>query len=196
MNSEKPNIVLLGGGGHCMSVIDVIEQESKYTIKGILDHTDKGTILDYPILGGDDLVPQLVDENIYFLITVGQIKSYAIREKLANFLIESKASLATVVSPLAYISKHAQIQEGTVVMHGAIINAGTNIGKHCIINTKANIEHGVHIEDFCHISTCASINGDTTVKRGSFVGSNATVAHGICIPENSVISAGTFIKRI
>ncbi|MFJ1490663.1 NeuD/PglB/VioB family sugar acetyltransferase [Capnocytophaga canis] len=196
MQLEKPNIILLGGGGHCMSVIDVIEQGNKYTIKGILDYTGKGTILGYPILGGDDLVPQLVDENTYFLVTVGQIKSYAVREKLTEFLVENNAKLATVISPLAYVSKHAQIQEGTVVMHGAIVNAGASIGKYCIINTKALIEHGAVVEDFCHISTSATINGDTIVKRGSFIGSNATISHLVCIPEDRIISAGTFIKRV
>lgn len=102
-------------------------------------------------MGGDDLVPQLVDENTYFLVTVGQIKSYAVREKLTEILVENNAKLATVISPLAYVSKHAQIQEGTVVMHGAIVNAGASIGKYCIINTKALIEHGAVVEDFCHI---------------------------------------------
>lgn len=58
MKLDKPNIILLGGSGHCMSVIDVIEQENKYTIKGILDYTDKGTILGYPILGGDVTIGQ------------------------------------------------------------------------------------------------------------------------------------------
>ena len=29
MKKEKPNIILVGGGGHCTSVIDVIEQEEK-----------------------------------------------------------------------------------------------------------------------------------------------------------------------
>ena len=37
MKKEKPNIILVGGGGHCASVIDVIEQQGKYTIKGIID---------------------------------------------------------------------------------------------------------------------------------------------------------------
>ena len=30
-------IILIGGGGHCKSVIDVIEQEGKFKIVGIVD---------------------------------------------------------------------------------------------------------------------------------------------------------------
>jgi FlaA1/EpsC-like NDP-sugar epimerase len=34
---SKEKIILVGGGGHCRSVIDVIETENRYEIVGILD---------------------------------------------------------------------------------------------------------------------------------------------------------------
>ena len=195
MNNSKPNIILIGAGGHCVSVIDVIEQENKYNIFGILDSKkNQDNVLGYPVLGGDELIPNLVNNNNYFLITVGQIKSYSIRQNIAKNLKINKAKLAIVVSPLAYVSKHASIQDGSIIMNGAIVNAKSKIGKHCIINTKSNIEHGAIIGDFCHISTCAVVNGDSAIGKGTFIGSNATVSNGITIEENSVISAGKFIK--
>ena len=193
--NNKPNIILIGGGGHCLSVIDVVEQEDKYNIKGILDDTKKGDVLGYPILGNRDLVRELSTEGMFFLITIGQIKSSSTREDIALLLDSCKANLATVISPLAYVSKHATIGEGSVIMHNAIINAKAKVGKHCIINTKANIEHNVQIGDFCHISTCATINGDTIVGKRTFIGSNATISNNITIVEKSIISAGNFIKR-
>ena len=193
--NNKPNIILIGGGGHCLSVIDVVEQEDKYNIKGILDDTKKGDVLGYPILGNRDLVRELSTEGMFFLITIGQIKSSSTREDIALLLDSCKANLATVISPLAYVSKHATIGEGSVIMHNAIINAKAKVGKHCIINTKANIEHNVQIGDFCHISTCATVNGDTIVGKRTFIGSNATISNNITIVEKSIIGAGNFIKR-
>lgn len=191
---DKPDIILIGGGGHCLSVIDVIEQEAKYTIKGILDEAVGSNVLGYPILGGDDLIKDLISENTFFLITVGQIKSYKIRERLAQYLNANKAKLAKVISPLAYVSKHANIKEGSVVMHGAMLNAGVEIGKNCIINTKSNIEHGVIVNDFCHVSTCAVVNGDSVIERGVFLGSNSTISNGITVQKNSIVGAGKFVK--
>lgn len=192
----KKNIVLVGGGGHCISAIDIIENGNEFKILGILDSKIKEShLLGYKILGGDNLIPELVNENTYFLITVGQIKSYNARENIAKNLTENNAKLATVISCLSYVSKHAQIEEGTIIMNHAVVNAKSKIGKNCIINTKANIEHGVSIGEFCHISTCAVVNGDSTVKRGTFVGSNATISNGIIINENSIISAGEYIKK-
>tara|TARA_B110000208_G_scaffold40568_1_gene53733 strand:- start:6 stop:593 length:588 start_codon:yes stop_codon:yes gene_type:complete len=191
----KKNIVLIGGGGHCISVIDIIENGTDFNILGVLDsNVRENNILGYKILGDDNLIPDLVNENTYFLITVGQIKNYTKRENIAKKLTESNAKLATVISPLAYVSKHAHIEQGTVIMNYAVVNAKSKIGKNCIINTMSNIEHGVSIGDFCHISTCAVINGDSEVGRGSFIGSNATISNGISVKENSIISAGKFIK--
>ncbi len=195
MSANKPNIVLVGGGGHCVSVIDVIEQENKYHIEGILEpNTKEEAVLGYPILGDDSLIPSLVNDETYFLITVGQIKSYAIRKKIASILEQCDAQLATVISPFAYVSRYAVVEGGTIIMHHACLSAEADIGKHCIINTKANIEHGAKIQDFCHISTCAVVNGDSTVERGCFVGSNATISNGIIVEKDSIISANRFVK--
>jgi sugar O-acyltransferase (sialic acid O-acetyltransferase NeuD family) len=195
MEELKKNIILVGGGGHCVSVIDIIENGNEFNILGILDsNIPENNVLGYKVLGGDNLIPKLVNENTYFLITVGQIKSYNIRKNIAKNLSKNKAKVATVISNLAYVSKHAKIDEGTIVMNHAVVNAKSKIGKNCIINTKSNIEHGVTIGDFCHISTCAVVNGDSLVGKGSFIGSNATISNGISIKENSIISAGTFIK--
>ena len=195
MNKKRHNIVLIGGGSHCVSVIDIIENGNEFNILGILDsNPQEDNLLGYKILGGDDLIPNLVSANVFFLITIGQIKSSSIRKKINVILEENNAKLATVISPLAYVSKYANIEEGTVVMNYANVNAKSKIGKNCIVNTMANIEHNVLIGNFCHISTCAVINGNSVVGGGTFIGSNATISNNITIKENSLISAGSFIK--
>jgi sugar O-acyltransferase (sialic acid O-acetyltransferase NeuD family) len=189
-------IVLIGGGGHCISAIDVIERQNEFKILGVLDNVkSKGEkVLGYEILGSDNEYKNFIDDNTYFLITIGQIKTSEIRYKIARNFCDLK--MATIISPLAYVSKHAKIAEGSIIMHHVCINAGVTIGKHCIINTKANIEHGVFVGDFCHISTAAVVNGDCTINSGTFIGSNATIKQGLTIKENTVISAGEFIKYV
>ena len=180
-----------------MCLIDVIEQQGKYTIKGIIDtkeHVGK-QVLGYKIIGTDDDLEKLYLTCPNAIISVGQIKSSALRVRLFQKLKTIGYHLPVVISPLAYVSKHAIIEEGTIIMHHALVNAGAKIGKNCIINTKANIEHGVQIEDFCHISTATVVNGDSIIGKNTFIGSNATISNGITIPPNSIISAGEFIKR-
>jgi len=189
-------IILVGGGGHCESVIDVIEQQGKYSVKGVLDKTKKvgEKVLSYDVIGHDDDIESLVSPTTFFLLTVGQIKSASVRRKLSEKLNLFNAKLATVISPRAYVSVHSTISAGTVIMHDVIVNAGARVGEHCILNTKSIIEHGARVGSFCHISTGAIINGDCVLHSDSFVGSNATLSHSVELPKESVIAAGSFRK--
>ena len=58
-----------------------------------------------------------------------------------------------------------KIGEGSIIMHGAIINACAEIGKNTIINTGVLIEHDTLIEDNCHVATRAVINGNCLVQK-------------------------------
>ena len=197
MRIEKPNIILVGGGGHCISVIDVIEQQGKYNIKGIIDIKENigKNVLGYKIIGSDNDLQDLFLSCPNAIVSVGQIKSSALRIHLFQKLKTIGYHLPIVISPLAYVSKYALIGEGSIIMHQALVNAGAKIGKNCIINTKANIEHNAHVEDFCHISTGTIVNGDCIIGKETFIGSNATISNGVTISPNSIISAGEFVKR-
>ncbi len=188
-------IILIGAGGHCVSIIDVIEQESKHEIFGILDPNKEigEKILGYQVLGGDDLITEFLTEDFLFCLAVGQIKSSGLKRKLASMLPIDRCP--NIVSPLAYISKHAKIGFGNHIMHNVVINADTKIGNFNILNTKSNVEHGVEIGDCNHISTGAMINGDCKLGSDIFIGSNATLSHRVNLSSNQIISAGTFLNR-
>lgn len=193
----KSDILLVGGGGHCRSCIDVIEQEDRYRIAGIVDLPEKvgQDLLGYPILASDAELPRLVQDYGHFLITLGQIKSPALRIAIFHRLKELGAILPTIVSPLAYVSRHASVGEGTIVMHRSVVNAGAQVGRNCILNTFALIEHDALIGDHCHISTAAVLNGGTRVADGVFIGSNATTRQGIEIGPGTVVGAGVGVMN-
>ena len=193
----KEKIILIGGGGHCKSCIDVIEQAGIFQIAGIVDVSEKlhQKVLGYEIIATDDDLPQLAHEYENFLITLGQIKSPEKRIRIFQTLKESGAKLPVIISPLAYVSKHAEIGDGTIIMHQALINAGAKIGKNCIVNTKVLIEHDAIIGDHCHIATGAIINGGVRVGSGTFFGSNAVCKEYIEIGENAVIGCGAKITK-
>jgi sugar O-acyltransferase (sialic acid O-acetyltransferase NeuD family) len=189
----KP-IILIGGGGHCKSCIDVIESEKKYKIVGILEKKKKNFFLNYKIFSESYLNKREIRNN-YAFVTVGQIKSYKIRVELFCKIKNLGFRIPSIVSPLAYVSKHAVIGQGTIVMHGAIVNAGAVIGDNCIINTNSLIEHDVIIGNHTHISTEATINGGVVINDKVFVGSRAIIKNNITIGEGSIIGAGLYVKK-
>lgn len=195
---KQEEIILIGGGGHCRSVIDVIEQENKFRITGILDLKEKigKSILGYPIIADDEAIASLTKEFKYFHITLGFLKNPNRRIELYNELIAKGAHLPVILSPMAYVSKHAQIGNGTVIMHMAQVNAGSQIGENCIINSKALIEHDAIIGNHTHVSTGAIVNGDVIVEEASFVGSNSIIIQGAKVPAKSFVKANQlFIRR-
>jgi len=190
----KEKIILLGGGGHCKSVIDVIEQEGRFTIVGIVEKFtgESKPVLGYPLIGTDDELEKLRQTYEYAFVTVGQIKSNSVRVKLFEKLEALAFKIPTIISPLAYVSAHATIEKGTIVMHHTVVNAGAHIGKNCIINSKALLEHDTHIANHCHISTGALLNGDVTVEDNCFVGSGAIVVQGCKV--SGFVKAGSLVK--
>jgi sugar O-acyltransferase (sialic acid O-acetyltransferase NeuD family) len=194
---NKPKLILVGGGGHCKSCIDVIELEAKYDIVGILDLPEKKgeKILGYEIIGSDNDYEKYIQEGCEFLITVGQIKSAIIRKIIFEKLNILSAKIATVISPRAYISQYAVLGTGTIAMHNVFVNAGVNIGANCILNSNCNIEHDVVIGNHCHISTGAFVNGDCKIGNEVFIGSNGTISSQVNVGDNVVIGAGTLVIK-
>ena len=190
-----PSIILVGGGGHCVSCIDVIETEGRFAIAGFVKRADDDSqsLLSYPALGTDEDLQQLVIAHGNALITVGQIKAAETRQRLFEKLVALGANLPVISSPSAKISRHASIGAGTIAMHSVLVNAKAQVGRNCIINSQALIEHGAQVGDHCHISTGARINGDVVVGNGCFVGSGAVIKHGISIGDHALIEAGQVV---
>lgn len=188
------SLLLLGGGGHCHSCIDVIEAAKNYKIVGIVQpDLSSDLVLNYPVIGSDNDLPELLKSSKAAFITVGQIKNPETRIRLFDLLKQLGAELPVIISPKAYCSKHAKLGEGSIVMHGAIVNAGAKIGKNCIVNNQALVEHDAEINDHCHISTGARVNGNVSIGKGTFVGSGVVIKEGVLIGEHVIIGAGQII---
>lgn len=193
----KQTLILVGGGGHCRSCIDVIETGGKFKVAGIVDVSDKigSKVLGYKIIGSDGDLSKFAKKFKNFLITIGQIKSPAKRKEKYEALKKLGAKFPAVISPKTHISKYAKVGEGTVIMHVVVVNANAAIGNNCIINTGAIIEHDAVIGDHCHISTGAIVNGECRIGNEVFIGSNAVIANNVSIASGAVVGAGAVVVR-
>lgn len=193
-------LILVGGGGHCKSVIDAAESVGQWRIVGVLDTADRvgADVLGYPVIGTDDDIPALIARmpGVRFVITVGHIKSADVRRGIAARIAAAGGEFATVVASTAHVSAHAIIGAGTVVLHGTTVGPGAVIGQGCIVNTLANVEHDAAVGDYCHISTGAMVNGGCRIAEGVFLGSQSVMLNGISIAApDTVIAAGSFVRK-
>ncbi|MBR3304099.1 MAG: acetyltransferase [Bacteroidales bacterium] len=186
----KRPLLLVGGGGHCKSVIEAIDGLG-YNILGILDLPKffGKNICGYSVIGTDEDIEKYVGQ-VDFLITLGFIKDASVRVRLYNLIKEIGGKMATIVAKSALLSKNAKVGEGTVLLHNSFVNSDSQIGENVIINDFACIEHDVVVGSHTHISTGAILNGNCSVGARCFVGSRAVVVNGVNICDEVIIGAG------
>lgn len=192
------DILLLGGGGHCKSVIDSIIQTNKFNIVGILDKSGKigSTVNGVKIVGDDHNMISYYQQGIKnVFITVGSIGDTFLRLKLQKKAKEIGFEFPTIIDPTAIISSNAKIGEGTFVGKGSIINTDVSVGEFCIINTGVIVEHDCQIEEFCHIAPGTTLSGGVKIGSKSHIGTNSTVIQNIEIGSHTLIGAGSVVIK-
>lgn len=188
-------LVLIGAGGHSRSCVDVAEAAG-WKIAGFISPNDTDQLYDHFRLGNDTwLLSWNIPAHIQCLIAVGQVKTATLRRQLYASLRQQQIPLATIISPHAYVSKHAAVAQGSVVMPGAVINASATVAENCIINSLALLEHDVTVGTHTHISTGARVNGGVSVGSGVMLGSGSVILPGVNIADDVIIGAGSLITR-
>jgi len=192
------SILLIGGGGHCKSVIDTIIKSGLYSIYGIIDLKDNigNTINNIKIIDSDDNLEKYFNEGVRnAFITVGSIGNPNLRIKLYDIGKKYGFNFPTIIDSSAIIAEDVLIEEGTFVGKGAIINTGCSIGKNCIINTGSIVEHECNLGNFVHISPGAVLCGGVNVGNLSHIGANSTVIQYKSIGESVIIGAASVITK-
>jgi sugar O-acyltransferase (sialic acid O-acetyltransferase NeuD family) len=195
----KTPLLLLGAGGHCRSCLEAIEAVKLHRVLGILDRAERvgDTVFGYSVVGTDADLRKWAGRGTgtEFLDTFGHIEDPDPRRRLFETARRAGLKPATLISPLASVSRHAQVGEGTVVLAGAVINAGARVGRNVIVNSQALIEHDSEIGDHAHIATRATVNGGCKVGAASFLGSGAVMVQGVQIVERCVVGALSLVRK-
>lgn len=96
----------------------------------------------------------------------------------------------------AVISTSATYGEGTVIMAGAVVQAGARIGKHCIVNTGATVDHDCWLADFVHVAPGAHLCGGVTVGEGALIGVGVGIEPGVTIPAWAVVKRESYVVTL
>ncbi len=177
-------INLFGASGHAKVIMDIIMAQGDKVDCLYDDAPHYAEIHEVPVSKASET--EVVGPLI---ISIG---SNRIRQIISD---RYPLEYAKAVHPNAIISPSATIDSGTVVMQGAIIQADAIIGRHCIINSGASIDHECRIDDFVHISPHATLCGNVSVGKGSWIGAGATVIPGVKIGKWCTIGAGSVVIK-
>lgn len=194
-------LLLIGGGGHCKSVVDSIlsaNERYEYEKIGIIDQKEKlgRNVAGVEIIGTDEDIVNFYKEGYNdAFITVGSIGDSQRRTDIYERIKEIGFQLPNIIDKNSVIAGGVQMKEGVYVGKGAVINTDTQIDACAIINTGVVIEHECSIGRFSHIAPGATVCGMVRIGDYVHVGANATIIQGIEISDYSVIGAGSSIIR-
>lgn len=188
-------IILVGGGGHCKVLVDIIESEGRFEIAGILDRNKDG-VLGIPVIGDDEDLQELFSSGIKnAAICVGGLSNPKVRERIYDNLKKIGFQLPVLKHPNSIVSKYAEIGEGTCIMAGAVINPCAKINEICVINTSAVIEHDCTLKCNVNVSPRAVVLGDVEIRENTLIGSGSIIKQGVKIGRNSMIGAGSLVLK-
>lgn len=190
------NLLLIGGGGHCRSVLDCLVSLGEYSQIRIVDNDRSAVALGIPLAGNDSDLPRLMRDGwTSAFITVGSIGSTGIRRRLYHLIKELGFQIPIIIDPTAIIANEVEIREGTFVGKHAVVNSGSKVGNCAIINTGSIVEHDCCIGDFSHVSPGTTICGQVLIGNDTHIGAGTVVRQGITIGSSTLIGAGSVVVK-
>lgn len=189
-------ILLVGGGGHCKSVLDSLIQSEQYSEIGIIDKSENigKHVLGITVIGCDNDLAKLYEDGYsYAFVTIGSIGDPTRRIKLFSKLEKIGFEIPNIYDPTSIISKNVNMSSGIYVGKNAVINAGVSIGKGCIINTSSVIEHDCIVEQFSHIATGSVLCGEVYIGENVHIGANSTIKQQVKISADTTIGMGSVV---
>lgn len=192
------NIVVIGSSGHAKVIIDIVQQEGKYNIAGVLDQMRVvgEQTLGYPILGKDEDLPELVKPHAIkgAIVAIGD---NFLRSKVATRIKKlcPKLMFVSAIHPKASIATNVSIGEGTVVMAGGAINSCSSVGRFCILNTNCVLEHDSVMEDFASLAPGAITGGNCRIGQYSAISIGAVLVDRVHVGEQTIVGAGSLVMK-
>lgn len=187
------NVVIIGAGGHAKVIADIIEKSGDIVYGFLDDNKEIGEkiVKNYNVLGKISECKYLQSDikELYFVIAIGN--NYIRKDIYERYTL----NYYTAIHPSCNLGIDVKIKEGTVIMPNVCINASSKIGKNCIINTGAIIEHDNDIQDYVHISPNATLCGTVQIGSCTHIGAGAIVKNNLSITDNCTIGAGAVVVK-
>jgi len=199
INKLPPKVLIYGGTGQA-KILRVIVEHYGSSVSAVIDDTPglPSPFPDIPIYEGWDGFKNWIKgqnrENTGFLIAIGNPHG-RVRLLLHETLVAEGLQAVTIAHPTAWIDKNVEIGEGSQILAGAQVLAEAVIGKQCIINTKASVDHEDILEGGVEVAPGATLCGLVKVGVNGWIGAGATVLPRISIGADSVVGAGAVVTK-
>ena len=181
-------LLLVGAGGFGRVVL---EHATAIYDCAFLDDGD-ATIVDVvPVIGKTAEMASFYPEYKRLLVTIGNNK---LRERLYKEAATIGFTFPNIIHPSAYVSPHAHIGSGCVILNNAVVQNNAKCGDGCILNPGVELHHDSTIGSYCLVYTNSVVRSLTHVGDRVWIGSTATVSTSAIVPDDAIIGDGEVFK--
>ena len=181
--------LLLAGAGGFGRV--VLEHACRKYDCAFLDDGPLKSVDGVPVIGSIGEMEKFFPEFQMLLVTIG---NNGLREKLYKRAFSIGFVFPNIIQPSAYISPHAHIGSGCVILNHAVIQNNARCGRGCIINPGAELHQDSTIGNYCLIYTNSVVRSLARVGDRVSIGSTSTVSTSAVVPADTVIGDGEVFK--
>jgi sugar O-acyltransferase (sialic acid O-acetyltransferase NeuD family) len=188
---RQSRLAVLGAGGHGKVVADTARRAGWTEVVFFDDRwPDVRCVGPWVVAGG---TAELLSTHHEFDGTVVAVGDNARRLARLRELSGAGATLPAVVDPGAFVSAHATLGPGSVVLAAAAVNAFAVLGAGCIVNTGASVDHDCVLGDGVHVSPGAHLGGSVRVGEAAWIGLGAAVRDGVVIGCGATVGVGAAV---
>ncbi|MFA5810552.1 MAG: acetyltransferase, partial [Thermoleophilia bacterium] len=194
--SEKPYLLIFGGGGHAKTILDMVKQIGAWTIAGIVDDNPAiGTeVLGFPVLGTRVLLAVLVEQGVKLAANgVGGIIDITVRVGIFKLLESAGFNFPALIHPRATVEPSAKVGDGVQVFANAYVGSEAVLHPRCMVNTNAVVSHDCEIGAYTHIAPGALLAGHVHVGERTLIGMGVTTTIGVNIGSGVRIGNGAIV---
>jgi sugar O-acyltransferase (sialic acid O-acetyltransferase NeuD family) len=183
---------IIGTGGHAKSLYDIVKKKTKIYF---FDKSKKVFYVGnkkFTVISDIEIIKNNQKKISKAIVAIGDNN---LRRKYFIMLKKKQIKLAKLVHPQAYCGFGVKIGEGTVLMHGTLINTDTEIGDNCIINSNSSIDHDCIIKNHSHICPGVTIAGNVVIGKNCWIGLGAKIIQNCVIGDNVFVAAGAVVTK-
>lgn len=129
-----------------------------------------------------------------FLVAIGGDKGRE-RLEMQQYLELFGLVALRAIHPTAFVADNAQIGPGSQILAGAAVCVEAVVGRGCIVNTHATVDHECRLGDGVHIGPGANLAGCVRIEDYATVGTGAVVLPRRTIGQGAVVGAGAVVTR-
>lgn len=199
--SASPTVtrtLVLGTSGHASVLLDLLDLLPHFQVVGLLDgYRQAGErALGLPVLGSHSAIAAIAAAHHAEAVVIAVGDNFH-RERLAQEILAlwPAVKFPALRHPNAVIASSAEVQDGCQVLAGAIVGPACRVGAHCLLNTRASLDHESVMDSASSLAPGAITGGRCHVGRRAAIGIGATLKHGISIGDDAVVGAGAVVLR-